>query len=60
MLQKQEGLRCRQTPLQKAVGWGESALKFVGGARAIYDAGQNVYQFGKFVAPYAQSAVALL
>ncbi len=56
---KQEALKTRQSPLQKAIGWGENALKFVGTARAIYEAGKTVYNVGQAAVPYLQGAAAL-
>ena len=59
MLQR-EAKACRQSPLDKAAKWGESAMRLIGGAKGIYDAGRTVYNFAQAAAPYAQAAMALL
>ena len=55
-----ESKRTRQSPLQKAIGYGEDALKVIGTGRAIYDAGRTVWGAAQAVAPYAQAAIAML
>ena len=50
----------RQSPLQKAVGWGEGALRVITTAKGIYDAGKVVYGAAQAIAPYATAAVSLL
>ena len=46
--------------MQKAAGVGENIVRFVGGARAIYDAGKTVYAAAQAAAPYAQAAISML
>ena len=55
-----EAKKSRQTPLQKAVGYGEDALKIIGTGRALWDAGKTVWGAAQAVAPYAQAAIAML
>ncbi len=50
----------RQSPMQKAISFGEGALRLVGTGRAIWDAGKTVYSAAQAVAPYAQAAIALM
>ena len=57
----------RQSPMQKAVAFGENALRLVGtvkgvweAGKAVADAGRAAYGFAQTVAPYAQAAVAML
>ena len=50
----------RQSPMQKAASWGETALRVIGTGRAIWDAGKTVYSGIQAVAPYAQAAIALM
>ena len=50
----------RQSPLQKAMGFGEGALRVIGTSKALWDAGQVVYGAAQAIAPYAASAVSLL
>jgi len=57
---KKSALMTRQSPMQKALSWGENALKVVGTAKGIYDASKTVYGFAQAVAPYAQAASALM
>ena len=52
--------QCRQSPLQKAAGYGEGALRLLGTAKNIYDAGKTVYGAAQAVAPYAQAAISML
>ena len=52
--------QCRQSPLQKAAGYGEGALRILGGAKNIYDAGKSIYGVAQAVAPYAQAAISML
>ena len=49
-------LRTRQSPMQKAIGFGENVTKFVGGAKAAYDTARTIYGFGQAAAGFAQSA----
>ena len=62
-----EAQRCRQSPLQKAAAWGENALRVVGTARGMWEAGKTVVDagraavgFAQSVAPYAQAAATAL
>jgi hypothetical protein len=55
-----EAKACRQSPLDKAAKWGENALRVIGTAKSIYDAGKTVYNFAQAAAPFAQAAMALL
>ncbi len=52
--------KTRQSPMQKAASWGETALRVIGTGRAIWDAGKTVYSGIQAVAPYAQAAIALM
>ena len=55
-----EGKMTRQSPMQKAAGFGEGALRVIGTGRAIWDAGKTIYGAAQAVAPYVQAAAALL
>ena len=55
-----EAKACRQSPLDKAAKWGEGALRILGTAKGIYDAGKTLYGVAQAAAPYAQAAMALL
>ena len=55
-----EATRSRQSPLQKAIGWGESAARFIGTAKGIYDAGKTVVGAVQAAAPYVSAAASLL
>ena len=46
--------------MQKAAGFGEGALRAIGTARTIWDAGKTLYGAAQAVAPYVQAAAALL
>ena len=66
MLNKQAKL-CRQSPLQKAVAFGENALRVVGTVKGLYEAGQTVATAGRAVygavqtgAPYFATAASVL
>ena len=52
--------KSRQSPLQKAIGWGESAARFVGTAKSIYDAGKVVIGAAQAAAPYVSAVASLL
>ena len=52
--------RTRQSPMQKAIGYGENIAKFVGGARAAWDTAKTIYGFGQAAAPYVSAAAAML
>ena len=55
-----EAKRTRQSPMQKAAGFGEGVLRCIGTVRTLYDAGKTVYGAAQAVAPYVQAAAALL
>ena len=55
-----EATRSRQSPLQKAIGRGESVARFVGTAKSIYDAGKVVVGAVQAAAPYVSAAASLL
>ena len=64
---KKEALKTRQSPMQKALMFGENALKVVGTVKGAYDFGKEAYGFGQTlyntaqtVAPYVESAVGLM
>ena len=50
----------RQSPLQKATAWGENALRVVGTAKSIWDAGKTVYAAGQSIMPYVQAGLSML
>ena len=50
----------RQSPMQKAAGFGEGALRVIGTGVALWDAGKTIYGAAQAVAPYVQAAAALL
>jgi hypothetical protein len=50
----------RQSPLQKAAAFGEGALRAVGTARGMWEAGKAVYGAAQVIAPYAQAAISML
>jgi len=50
----------RQSPMQKAAAFGEGALRVLGTARSVWDAGKAVYGVVQTIAPYAAQAAALL
>ncbi len=52
--------KTRQSPMQKAISFGEGALRLVGTGKAIWDAGKTVYAAAQAVAPYAQAAIAMM
>ena len=55
-----EAKMTRQTPMQKAAGFGEGTLRAIGTARGIWDAGKTIYGAAQAAAPYLQAAAALL
>ena len=66
MLHK-EATRCRQSPLQKAAGYGEDVLRIVGTAKGLWEAGQTVVSAGRAaygaaqtMAPYIAAAASAL
>jgi len=57
---KDEALRCRQSPLDKAYKTAESVLRVAGTAKGIWDTGQAIYSGLQTIAPYARSAAAAI
>ena len=57
---KKSALATGQSPMQKALSWGENALKVVGTVKGLYDVGKEAYGFAQAIAPYAQAASALM
>jgi hypothetical protein len=61
---KKQALQCRQNPLQKAISYGENALKVVGTVKGVYDFGKEAYGLGQSiystVAPIAEAAALML
>ena len=55
-----EAKMCRQSPLDKAAKFGENALREIGTARGLYEAGKTVYGAAQAVAPYAQAAMSMI
>jgi len=55
-----EAKHTRQSPMQKAAAFGEGALRVIGTARSVWDAGKAVYGAVQTIAPYAAQAAALL
>ena len=52
--------RTRQSPMQKALGYGENIAKFVGGVKGAIDAGRSIYSFAQSAAPYVSAAASML
>ena len=50
----------RQSPLYKMGRWGENAMRLLGMAKGVYDAGRTVYNFASAAAPYLQAGMAML
>ena len=46
--------------MQKAIGFGEDVAKFVSGAKAVWETGRTIYNFGQAAAPYVSTAAAML
>ena len=57
---KKEALKTRQSPMQKALTFGENSLKIVGAVKGAYEFGQTLYNTAQTVAPYVESAVGLM
>lgn len=53
-------IKCRQSPLQKAAEYGENALRVIGTAKSIYDAGRTVYSAAQAAGPYLAAAASML
>ena len=54
------GLRTRQSPMQKAIGFGEDVAKFVAGAKTVWETGKTIMGFAEAAAPYVSTAAAML
>jgi hypothetical protein len=50
----------RQSPLDKMERWGENAMRLLGTAKGVYDAGRTVYNLASAAAPYLQAGMAML
>ena len=57
---KKQALMTRQSPMQKALTFGENALKVVGTVKGVYDFGKEVYNVAQTVSPFIESAAALM
>ena len=61
---KKGALKCRQSPLQKAISYGENALKVVGSIKGAYEFGKEAYGLGQSiystVAPIAEATALML
>ena len=61
---KKSALKCKQNPLQKAISYGENALKVVGTVKGVYDFGKEAYGLGQSVyqaiAPIGEAAALML
>ena len=57
---KQQALKSRQSPLQKALTFSENALKVIGTAKGIFEAGKTVYDGFKAVTPMVEGVVSLM
>ena len=57
---KKQALMTRQSPMQKALTFGENALKVVGTVKGVYDFGKEAHGFAQAAAPYVESAVGLM
>ncbi len=45
----------RQSPLDKMERWGENAMRLLGTAKGVYDAGRTVHNFASAAAPLPAS-----
>ena len=52
---KNQALKSRQSPLQKAMSFGENALKIAGSIKGAYEFGRQAYDFAQYIAPIASS-----
>ena len=57
---KKQALMTRQSPMQKALTFGENALKVVGTVKGVYDFGKEVYNVAQTATPFIESAAALM
>ena len=53
---KSEAIKCPQSPLQRAFGYADSALKFATSAKQIYDTTRSVMGAAQAAAPYVRAA----
>ena len=53
---KSEAIKCPQSPLQRAFGYADSALKFATSAKQIYDTTRSVLGAAQAAAPYVRAA----
>ena len=53
---KSEAIKCPQSPLQRAFGYADSALKFATSAKGIYDTTRSVLGAAQAAAPYVRAA----
>ena len=60
MLNSDAKCATRQSVLQKAAGYGESAMKIFGAAKSVWDTGKAVYGAAAAAAPYIEAGMALL
>ena len=51
-----EAIKCPQSPLQRAFGYADSALKFATSAKGIYDTTRSVLGAAQAAAPYVRAA----
>ena len=57
---KKEALKTRQSPMQKALTFGENSLEIVGAVKGAYDFGQTLYNTAQAATPFIESAVGLM
>ena len=55
-----KALQTRQSPMQKAIGYGENIAKFVGGAKAAWETGKTIYGAFQAAAPYVSAVASML
>ena len=53
---KEEAIRCRQSPLDKAYKIAETGLSIAGMAKGAWEAGQTIYSGVQAIAPDARGA----
>ena len=59
-MDKKYALKCKQSPLQKAMTFGENALRVMGTVKGLYDSGKQIYEIRQSVAPVVSSAASFL
>ena len=57
---KDEAIRCRQSPLDKAYKIAETGLNIAGMAKTAWDTGRAIYGGMQAIAPYARGAAAAI